>query len=333
MIVPHRKIGGQMGEFDPASALFNAVMNNDVDQLITLFGDTPEPNFVFFRIPRQVTCFGAKPIPCLNVALSYGSTYCIQYLIEAGANIDLIDGDGYGAFHAAAFSGNPEILDYLESKGADPNALSTNGSLPIHIATANDCCSAVNWFFDHNIDLDAMDGGHRTPLSIAVRAGFLDLVHGFVAHNADVTTRDLMRNSLLHIAIEKCHYEVARFLMSLDLIGYNSVNFSGITFLMIACRQGNLELVMHLLNCSCDPSLLDRRGRSLLHYAVESRNPDLVQFLLERQTVNPTLKDIVPSRFSEEFFLFSFYPSPSRCMLGSSSKCSVARTVHCGCNK
>ncbi|CAM8987042.1 unnamed protein product [Rhodiola kirilowii] len=66
-------------------------------------------------------------------AVAAGSLACVELLIEAGANVNVIAG-GATPLHIAADSGNLEIINCLVKAGADPNIADEEGEMPIHVA-------------------------------------------------------------------------------------------------------------------------------------------------------------------------------------------------------
>jgi ankyrin repeat protein len=278
---------------DSVFALFHAATSDDVDSLVALFDDTPDPNFCFSQLPPGTSCFGTKPIPLLNVACSHGSLRCAEYLVESGAGIEQADGSGHRAIHAAAFSGDTDVLCFLYSNGSDLSATSGNDSQPIHIAAAACRIDAVEWLLDNGADIESRNHFNRTPFLIAVAGESIDLAEFLVARGSDVTARDDIGNYALHIALLRHRFEIARNLMSLDLISWNAMNFDGLTFPIIACQLKDLGLLQYLISMGSNCLQRDRKKRTVLHHAIQSRGIDIVRFLLDPKVVDPTLEDEV----------------------------------------
>ena len=56
-----------------------------------------------------------------------GHLAMVVYLMSAGANAQLADGEGYTSLHLAAQFAHAPILGYLLAKGADPDVRDKNG--------------------------------------------------------------------------------------------------------------------------------------------------------------------------------------------------------------
>jgi hypothetical protein len=70
----------------------------------------------------------------------------------------------------------------------------------------------------------------------------------------------------------------------------NIADLKGQTPLMLTADEGDKELIKTLLGAGADPDLQDWQGRTALHAAVASRNPECVKLLLEQQ---PAVSDKV----------------------------------------
>jgi ankyrin repeat protein len=273
--------------------LFHALAADDLDSVVQFFEDHAIHSCMFSMFPPGASCFGTKPIPALNVALAYNAGQCVEFLMECGADIDEADGSGHRAVHAAAACGNPAILELLAANGCDIAAPSHNGSEPIHIAAAAGQIPAVEWLLDSGSGVDCRNACLRTPLLIASAGNSIDLIRLLILRGADITAVDDMGNTAIHIALSRRKYEIARYFVSLRAISLNAANFEGITFPMIACQLGDLELLQYLLGEGASASALDRNGRSILHHAIAHRKIELVSFILDENVVDAMAMDYV----------------------------------------
>ena len=55
-------------------------------------------------------------------------------LVENGANMNTLDGDGYSPFHKAVKSNNAEIVKYFIQNGTDLNVKTNNGYNSLEVA-------------------------------------------------------------------------------------------------------------------------------------------------------------------------------------------------------
>ncbi|KAJ0014685.1 hypothetical protein Pint_20478 [Pistacia integerrima] len=79
-------------------------------------------------------------------AVAAGSLACLELLIKAGANVNIIAG-GATPLHIAADIGSTEIIESLLQAGADPNVTDEDGQKPIQVAAARGNRGAVEILF------------------------------------------------------------------------------------------------------------------------------------------------------------------------------------------
>ena len=82
----------------------------------------------------------------------------------------------------------------------------------------------------------------------------------------------------------------------LELANQNNVNYVhpqiGDTPLHQACKQGWLDIVEILTEkYGCDPNVVTKSNESLLHYARQCGHVDVVKYLINKQHLNPLMRD------------------------------------------
>jgi ankyrin repeat protein len=111
----------------------------------------------------------------------------VAALVGAGADMNAIDGQGYGLLKYAAEVGNlPFTLDLLRL-GASTEATST-GDTALHMATAHDELVIMRALLDHGAQVNAQDVDGWTPL---FSARSVEAVHMLLGHGADPAVTDI----------------------------------------------------------------------------------------------------------------------------------------------
>jgi len=87
----------------------------------------------------------------------------VQFLAEAGADIDAIDQEGEWALRNAAGKGDMAAVSYLLSAGANPHLQNSNGSA-IHSAVCSNKIEVVRLLLEAGADINAQDGDKWTCL-------------------------------------------------------------------------------------------------------------------------------------------------------------------------
>ncbi len=185
----------------------------------------------------------------LFVAASAGELQVVNFLLDHGADINLVSG-GDTALNAATAHGNKAMVELLLSRGADVNARVTTGGTVLHTAVENGFQAVAETLLQHHANVNAPfppNNGGETPLHLAVIKSYPNLVNLLLKYGADV----------------------------------NATNGSGRTPLVHAINHGRPDLVQKLLAAGANPNLPSTEGRSPLSYAAEQRNPDIIQLLLD----------------------------------------------------
>lgn len=96
--------------------------------------------------------------PLLNVACRNESVKMVNWLLERGAEIDVVSEDrGYTPLMDAVFKGNAEIAKILIEKGADVNKVNKEGQTMIVLAVGADKLELCKLLTENGADVDVPD--------------------------------------------------------------------------------------------------------------------------------------------------------------------------------
>lgn len=195
---------------------------------------------------------------------SWRAPYPIDLLLQAGADIDATDNDGWPALAHAAESRRRGSLYLLFKNGADPSSI---GWTPLHRAIATGDQRGVWTAMEAGADLEVRDMWGRTALLWATRMGDSNTILLLSSAGADLAaTDDDGRTALMHAAAAASREKI-RSLLELggDL---HAVDRDGMTALMHAAgRAAGRFAVQDLLKRGADPATIDLQGRTALDHA------------------------------------------------------------------
>jgi ankyrin repeat protein len=245
---------------------------------------------------------GAIGLP-LVYAIYHGPFELIEQLLDAGADPDGSDGDGFPPLIAALSPPDrddvAQVLTLLLDRGADIELRGMNDYAPLHAATAAGRLDLVELLLDRGADPNAIPGidDMETALEIAEAAG-----HDAIADRLrPVTTLpDWIRAS--------SEGDVAR-LRRMVAAGYDVDATDGYsqTALMRAAHRGRLEVVEYLLGQGAALDRTAKFGLSALMLAVVQRHPRVARTLVRagadtslRGTGAPGFADKTAADLAEE---------------------------------
>lgn len=146
----------------------------------------------------------------LDMAIVFGYTEAVEYLLGFGADISTLRKDGRTPLINAIFRGRPQIADLLIKKGADVNAPDNKGQPPLYWAVKKGHADIVKMLIAKGAALDYIEKDHgRTLLHLAVLQGNKDVVDLLVAKNIDVNAEDSRDKTPLFYAAKYGHNKTA----------------------------------------------------------------------------------------------------------------------------
>ncbi|KAL8679044.1 MAG: hypothetical protein Q9186_004630 [Xanthomendoza sp. 1 TL-2023] len=193
-------------------------------------------------------------------------------------NVDLIQ--------IAVSSNNVEMVRLLLQQGANVNAINDFGETPLHlaIALAKDY-NVCRLLLERSADLQNRNADSKTPL----HTFFSPVVKQVLSRHCDyIDLSALDRNgmSILHFLAwsSKTTNDEFRDFYERSQTNLGAVNTDGLSLLHLAAQRGNLGVVQYLAHTCKDfyalVSLQDSRGRTALHYTMESKRGAQVATLL-----------------------------------------------------
>ena len=98
-----------------------------------------------------------SPNPPLFDAVKKGDIEAVRKHLDAGADVNTKDEDGYTLLTVAVAYGSKEIVELLIFNGVDVNAKNDGGSTPLNIATAQGHKEIVELLIFNGVDVNAFD--------------------------------------------------------------------------------------------------------------------------------------------------------------------------------
>jgi uncharacterized protein len=241
------------------TALVDAVKNQDAEAVRTLLKQHVDVN-----APE------ADGTTALHWAAHWGDLETVDALLGEGANATALNRYGATPLSEAVHIGSGALIEKLLKAGADPNTFTTAQAETVLMkASREGNLEAVKVLLAHEADVNAKENFRgQTALMWAAAEGHADIVSLLATHGAELNVRSYDRDtSLPKMAAGTPAAPIAR---------------GGLTALLFAARQGEIEAVKALLDAKADINALDSDGNNALTLAILNTHYDLTELLIDR---------------------------------------------------
>jgi ankyrin repeat protein len=156
----------------------------------------------------------------------------------------------------------------------------------IHISVIKNQIKKLNKYLANGVDVDSKGEYNCTPLHYACQEGNIEIVKILLKNGADVNIQNRYSTFYpLFDAItsdnEDNYYPIIKLLIDAKA-DINSIDSFGNTILYYAIEKENIELIKLLISLGCDINRGSRYDKdSALHYAYFQKNEQIANLLIE----------------------------------------------------
>ncbi|KAF8791198.1 Ankyrin-1 like protein [Argiope bruennichi] len=152
----------------------------------------------------------------IHTAAAHGFVEVIRNLLDRGENVDATTPENFTALHLAVQANQPEVVEILLGHGANVQMKAgKNGETALHMAAGvKDGHKCAELIIKSGADVNARNEEGETPLHNAARHGQLKTVTQLLEDGAGLDSLSKHGESVLHVAVSNCHYEIAKSLIN-----------------------------------------------------------------------------------------------------------------------
>ncbi|CAM3940002.1 ankyrin repeat domain-containing protein [Mucilaginibacter galii] len=239
--------------------------------------------------PSQFNAMSFDPV--VMAINAQAPTETIKYLIDQpGNNVDKLTHDGRTYLHWAANRGNAEVLEYLLNKGAKVNIMDSHGTTPLLFAAASgqpntkiyDLLLAHGDNLKKNVN---QDGANALLLAVA-NDKELTLTNYFISKGLDLNSTDAIGNNAFSYAARSGNIELLKTLVQKGVKPNQNA-------LLMAAQSGGgrrggsagagLPVYHYLESLNISPATTNKSGANVLHYIARKPNQsEIINYFLSK---------------------------------------------------
>ena len=209
-----------------------------------------------------------------------------KFLLKNGMLVDCANATRMTPLHYAAQQGKLELAKIFLAHGADLKAKDQNGRTVLHYADMSKSTNEialVSLFLEAKVDPNVADKDGRAALHQVVAVEHYDdqlmkVVQLLVNAGATIGTRDKKGKTPLHLATERKHVDIVKFLLDRKA-DPQTVDEENQTALHLAVKASNRAITQLLLEAGANPNISDKEGKTALHFATD---PHIVELLISK---------------------------------------------------
>ena len=229
---------------------------------------------------------GANPDAELNDAIVANDSDRVGYLLNHGAQVDALDGEGYTPLVNATRFRFQEVAAYLAKHKANVNLPDHSGWTPLMYAAWDDDPAMVGMLLKHGAKMDAVNTEGLTAFAIATQNAKNKAAQTLIEAGADVNAPVAKGGyTPLMLAAISGSGDLAVMLMEHGAV-VNAANPGGVTALMIAAATNHSLIADLLLKHGANIDARSEDGRTALSIA-HANSSDAVVRVLEEAAHQP----------------------------------------------
>ncbi len=168
------------------------------------------------KIDQKISIFGEAPIHQSIKSTKKENSVTLKAILDCGANVNLIDSNGWTALHHAAEKGDLEAAEILLDSGADVNSFSNARKTPLHLASFYNQTKMIELLLKRGAQMEFESEDKCTAIHYAAKKGNIDCVKVLLHAGAKIYKRDTRLWTALHYAAYNGHGKVVNYLLFWD---------------------------------------------------------------------------------------------------------------------
>lgn len=233
----------------------------------------------FFNNATEEESEAALALPLLHAASVYPDEKIIEFLINKGIKIGLLDEKNNTALHIAAQYGNVVAMQVFINKNIEVNRRNIDGNSALHIATEYGQYDVVEFLLQQpEIEFYLTNNAEEIAFHVAVKKGALRIFNiMFQRDDRACFVKNINNWTVFHLAAKENHPHIIQLLLNNFI---NDKNVNGNTALHIAAENNYLAAFEALIESGADKNLKDESEYTPLDLALQNNCGDIIAYCI-----------------------------------------------------
>lgn len=214
-------------------------------------------------------------------------------------NPDQTDDSNESLLHYAVKFNSLEFARLLLMHNANPNIKNNNGDTPLMIACKMGKESFIKMFLKFSADINEKNNYGETALHMALLNGNIDIIKLLITDKIDLSSLTYSNRSIAHYAVKSGKISVLKFILERTNSDVNEVDGLGNTLLHYACQVSNYDIVNYLIKLGACLHIRNKQLETPLFSAVRYATLNIIDFLIQEGAIadvtnmfNETVADV-----------------------------------------
>ncbi|WP_394391139.1 ankyrin repeat domain-containing protein [Shewanella woodyi] len=215
------------------------------------------------------------------IAVENGQQEIVNYLIENGADINVLNENEWGVLDVAAYNNHLEIFKEFIEKINEEKLTDESEDKLLHISIEGGSVDLLKYLLKgKEIEKEGMQELFLYALTSSQLPSVKYLISKGADTNKPLTWLGEAQTTPLMVASSKGDIDTVKYLLEREA-DINSADSAGFTALMYATRDDNIEVVRSLVDGGANLDIKTESGDSILSRVVAGDDPLVFQYLLE----------------------------------------------------
>ena len=203
-------------------------------------------------------------------------------------NPNQTDDSNESLLHYAVKFNSLEFARLLLMHEANPNIKNNNGDTPLMIACKMGKDNFIKLFLKFNADINEKNNYGETALHMALLNGNIDIIRLLITDKVDLSSLTYSNRSITHYAVKSGKIAVLKFILEKTNSSINETDGLGNTLLHYACQISNYDIVNYLIKLGACVHIRNKQLETPLFSAVRYATINIVDYLIQEGAIADT---------------------------------------------